>query len=477
MKKYSYALIIALVCTLPVLSCRDYLDVRPRSEIAAEELLESESGFLSALAGIYTLMSQRTMYGDNLTMSFLDVLAQRYYLPSQQSSFWSAANYMYRSNVGETSVEATIDGLWSSFYNCIANANSILESIDTRSNIFTGNNYNLIKGETLALRGFLHFDALRLFGPMYSSSPEALAIPYRSSVSRSVSPLLPAREVVDRILTDLLEAERLLAADPVLTGQPSDFYEFTQEYRVYRMNIVAVQAALARVYLYAGQRDLAFEYALRVINAGTFRFVNNADIVAAGECRDRTFRFEHLFRLMPNDMPEYVEGYFQVHPNNYEGIVLTNLDETIEALYEYSSTDYRRQYLWERVSGKLMPSKFWQVTGSTTGCDWIKSMVPVERVSEVYYIAAETAPSVEVGLGYLNTIRSNRGIEPLSGISTVERLEQEITKEYQKEFFSEGQLFYYYKRKAFTIIPGTTIPGSASVYVLPIPQAELAYLH
>lgn len=477
MKKKPFNLTIAATLIFSIISCESYLDVRPRSEIAAEELLETETGFSSALAGIYTLMSQQPMYGDILTMSFLDILAQRYYVPTQTSPYWGAANYLYSDASSEDGVETTIDGIWSSFYNAIVNTNNILENIDVSSEIFTENHYNLIKGEALGLRAFLHFDALRLFGPMYSDNPDALSIPYREEVSRDVSPLLPAREVVELIIRDLLEAEALLAEDPILTGESSPYYEFTPEYRVYRMNIVAVQAALARVYLYSGQTDEAFQYAITVINSGTYSFVTNADVVSVGECRDRTFRYEHLFTLMPNDMESYIPDYFETLPNTYEGSALTQLDETVEELYEYSSTDYRRQYLWERVSGKLLHSKFWQVSGNATGCGWEKSLVPVERISEMYYIAAETSPSVEVALEYLNTVRVNRGIDPLAGITSTVDLEEEITKEYQKEFFSEGQLFYYYKRKAFTAIPGTSIPGSSDVYVLPIPEGERLFVN
>jgi hypothetical protein len=50
-----------------------------------------------------------------------------------------------------------------------------------------------------------------------------------------------------------------------------------------------------------------------------------------------------------------------------------------------------------------------------------------------------------------------------------------LTKEYQKEFFSEGQLFYYYKRQGFTQIPMTTIAANDVIYVLPIPEEELIF--
>ena len=64
----------------------------------------------------------------------------------------------------------------------------------SREELFTGNNYNIIQGEALALRAMLHFDMLRLFGPVYSRNPEATSIPYYTSEVLSPEPLLPASD-------------------------------------------------------------------------------------------------------------------------------------------------------------------------------------------------------------------------------------------------------------------------------------------
>ena len=87
----------------------------------------------------------------------------------------------------------------------------------SREELFTGNNYNIIQGEALALRAMLHFDMLRLFGPVYSRNPEATSIPYYTSEVLSPEPLLPASEVMTKIIQDLQEARILLNEDPVKT--------------------------------------------------------------------------------------------------------------------------------------------------------------------------------------------------------------------------------------------------------------------
>ena len=44
--------------------------------------------------------------------------------------------------------------------------NTLLKNADEKKNLFTGDQYNWITGEAYALRAMLHFDLLRLFGPV-----------------------------------------------------------------------------------------------------------------------------------------------------------------------------------------------------------------------------------------------------------------------------------------------------------------------
>ncbi|MBL1408880.1 RagB/SusD family nutrient uptake outer membrane protein [Sphingobacterium faecale] len=472
MKIFKNILWLGLMGTLLLPSCQKYLDIKPKSQIKQEALFETEKGFIDALAGSYTLMSRRTLYGDNLTMSFLDVLAQRYRVDKTTSPYWDMAHYSYENDGAKLSVKQTIRSVFAGGYEVIANVNNMLDHMDTKKTLFQGDHYNLIKGEGLAIRALMHFDMLRLFGPIYKQEKDGLAIPYRVHISKETQPLLPAIEVAGLILKDLLEAETLLSKDPILQGGTSIYPEFMMEFRKHRMNLVAVQALLARVYLYVGDKAKAFDYAKKTIGQGTFTFVTSSDASADGACRDRTYRFEHLFSVEINNMKPYTDAYFNTAPTTYENEVLSNDESVINELFERSSTDIRRINLWERKDGKLVHSKFWQLETQIGACNWAKNFVPVIRISEVYYIAAEAAPTISEGVMYLNEVRSNRGLDPISNNVSAENFQLEIQKEYQKEFFSEGQLFYYYKRQGLAQIPGTTISADKKVYQLPLPVEE-----
>src|SRR4051794_10262743 len=80
MKKEKIILLYILAATLAVTGagCKKWLDVRPKTQVETPQLFSSEKGFQDAMYGVYTRMANANLYGDQLTMSFPDVLAQRY---------------------------------------------------------------------------------------------------------------------------------------------------------------------------------------------------------------------------------------------------------------------------------------------------------------------------------------------------------------------------------------------------------------
>ena len=98
------------------------------------------------------------------------------------------------------------------------------------------------------------------------------------------------------------------------------------------------------------------------------------------------------------------------------------------------------------------------------------SQIPLLKLSEMYLIAAEASGDIS----YLETLRANRGYasRPLPEGAN---LQEELQKEYQKEFIAEGQLFYYYKRQNLQSIPFTSHVMNRDAYVFPVPDNELEF--
>jgi hypothetical protein len=96
------------------------------------------------------------------------------------------------------------------------------------------------------------------------------------------------------------------------------------------------------------------------------------------------------------------------------------------------------------------------------------------RLSEMYLIAAETAPFAE-GLNYFKDFRIARNIGSLPLPANGLVLQAEIIKEYRKEFYAEGQGFFAYKRVNAPKTQFLFAPSAAIVnYLIPLPKAESA---
>ena len=171
MKNKILIAVTLFVCTVAS-SCNNWLDVTPQAQVNADKLFSTPEGYESAVYGIYTAMTDASIYGTHMTFGFMDVLAQYYYASWDKShNLYECSQYHY--NNGTT--QNLISNLWLKSYNTIANCNVLLERLKGQSpSFFPEGEYNLIYGEVLALRAFLHFDLLRAFAPSWNVDKEAL---------------------------------------------------------------------------------------------------------------------------------------------------------------------------------------------------------------------------------------------------------------------------------------------------------------
>ena len=178
MKQIIYILLTTTM--LGLMSCSDWLDVSPKTSIPTDKQFESESGFKDALTGIYLKLGTTTLYAGDLTYAYLDELAGLYSdYPGYNTNavFDQSIVFDY-----ENMFLSKKNGIYSTMYNIIANINNFLEYVDKNKDVLvTERYYETMKGEALGLRAFLHFDLLRMFGPVYKEHPASKAIPYRTT--------------------------------------------------------------------------------------------------------------------------------------------------------------------------------------------------------------------------------------------------------------------------------------------------------
>ncbi|MEI3798047.1 MULTISPECIES: RagB/SusD family nutrient uptake outer membrane protein [unclassified Chitinophaga] len=465
--------LVASVASLTLTSCKKWLDVRPKTEIKESEQFSTEQGFKDALYGSYQKAADGQLYGGNLTFSFLEVLSQGYDNTTKiDHDFFYAATYQY-SNAGITDI---INNIWSNMYATIAQTNYILKNIDSKKSVFTADNYNIIKGEALALRAFIHFDLLRLYAPSPKSDATATAIPYMTAFTVTPQARLTVSEVIALCEKDLKEAEMLLKVYPQMSnpGGNDDFLAF----RSNRMNYWAVKALLARLYLYNNNKVQALAYAKEVIASNNFRFITSGELTTNAADLNRTFTPEHIFSIYVSKLREPVSNYFMMATGDKIYRKFTITEERRKAVFETAaggSTDIRfvSNSLWSVSNGIIFPSKLWQVDENRES---LKKRIPVLSLSEMYYIAAESEPAPAEGLKWLNRIRAARNIVELPAGLDAATLQHEIFKEYRRDFICVGQLFYYYKRLNLAKIEGAlngTINNTQ--YVLPLPNQEIEF--
>lgn len=457
-----------LVLLMVLSSCSKWLDVQPEDKFTEKQIFSSVEGISDAINGVYLDMGKTKLYGATLTSSKLEILAQRYNVPPTHT-YTQYQSYNY----GDYDVQLSLNAIWTDMYKNVVNVNKFIKNLDVYAGVLDAKTDAIFRGEAYGLRAFLQFDLLRMYGPRYSSADSLkTAIPYYTSAGTEVSDILPANVVMQKIIADLKKAEELLGEDPVRTQGivAAAAHPFLQ-YRNYRMNYFALKALQARVYLYRGDLPSAAAAAQAVIsNSEKFPWILPANILSDKQNPDRVFSTEILFGLQSMDMYDNYREFFA--PDQQMVNILAPGENNLKTLFENNENDYRYLPNWMTtgIGGKSFKTFFKYADIDKKDLIYRFTM-PLIRLSEVYYIAAEAGNNVD----YLNKVRNQRGLLKLQPTAN---FETELLKEYQKEFFGEGQLWYYYKRKNIVDIPNPlvssgTLKISLNNYVFPLPLSEL----
>ena len=470
-----------LACSTMMVSCDSWLEVKPYDKISEGELQKSEEGYQKMLNGIYIDLNSDALYGQSLSVEMIEVMGGAYAIGTDNSvwgNYKDLSNYQYGTEYWRNRLDQT----WNKAYALILNCNKILENIDQNQDLFTGGNYYAVKGEALALRAMLHFDMLRLFGPVYAKDSDKKAIPYYNKQTNSPEPILTAKEVAEKVVADLEEARILLANDPVKTegtlmsGSQDGTSNFMR-YRALRLNYYAVEALLARVNLYMGNKTEAFKYATDVIKTaaqGIFPVVDKSLVIGSPADPDRIFSSEVLFALTNTSRSK-------IHKNFYDPSRLPNyvfrMDDNLMSNIVYGGAattggyqdDYRYRANWIATGSNRY---FYKYSDMVANGSIQNTMIPMIRLGEMFLIAAESqSDNLANGVQYVNALRRNRGV------ANLQTLTPDLLKyEYIRELYGEGQLFYLYKRLNSDIITSSNAnknpKASDLIFVVPLPDSE-----
>lgn len=526
-----YSAVVALTA-FTLSSCNDWLNVPVDGQSTSKELFVDGDGYRSALHGLYSSMSRPTLYGKELQYGLIDFFSNQYMTSGVPERYFTSAKYTAaaKRNFKDPVLLPELDNIFLAAYRTVAEANNLIAhiSVDADNKFMQGKmERDMIHGEALAVRAFIHFDMLRLYAPAPAQDDNRPYIPYITTYPEILGTHITVKEFIDKVIDDLEKARKLvkpydetpLGISTSVNGKARYYNQLQYGLegandiskvdaffmgRGYRFSYWAITALLARVYQYGATYDnnryeLAVKCADEVINAE----------LKANNNTYNPFKYES-FEFKWSESPEQMQGLrmvsnliFAVYSRNQvkDAYVDTNFPqepgmvsgqmfivdvEGQDIFKTVTGTDdrehdirYTRLLYTPRNTQVYLSTKWYVPTGYTPENDQTLNILPLIRTSEMRYIIAETEArkgNYTEAYRILNEMRSERNLasSQLAVTSTWDDFMKDLVREAQREWISEGQLFYLYKRLNAGVkrSDGTTAPFTKEESVLPLPVDE-----
>ncbi len=444
---------VALILCGLITSCTKMIEIpaSPPNLISQTDLFTDSASVLSALAGVYYNGYQASngfaLRNANLAMqtgTSADELALT-------TNTYDASTPALYANT-QISNNGSISTLWTEHYSSIYQVNNCLEAVPGGTSISETFKKQLT-GELKVVRAYYYFNLVNLWGGV----PIVTTTDYKinGTLTRSTTD-----EVYAQIIADLTDAQTKLKANYPSAGHV-------------RPNLYTATALLAKVYLYKGQWQNAYDAADQVIRSGAYSLVTDlARVFLDGSA-------EAIWQLPSN-------GSYYATGDAVKFTVTSGLTPVFPVssflLNAFEAGDQRKvKWIGTSLAGTTMytfPAKY---KNATTAANTPAEDLVVLRLGELYLIRAEAAArlnNTDGAIADLNLIRGRAGLGPTAAVSQIDVLNA-IMHERQIELcFEGGNRWFDLKRwgTAVTVLSAEK-PGwqSATPLVYPIPYSELRY--
>jgi hypothetical protein len=500
MKKTIKKLALLLLALTGLASCNKWLEATSSTQVSDATLFSSRSGFQDALCGVYISMGDEAEYGALWTW-FVNELSYGPYAQQFSPLFTAIQNHEWSGNY----VNPLIARMWQAGYYTMANINKVLYELDAKPEVVSDRiERNLMTGELLALRAYIHFDLMRMFGlaQLQEGDYEKYTVPYVTTYDKEPTPQRTYRETLELLEGDLDTAIELLADDPV-RGKASEAWlananaDGFWDARDKRMNYFAAKALKARVLLFRSELDAAAAAAQAVIDeataAGAYRWID-ADAMTKATSNDEidwTFSSEQLFSLEVTGLQSLTDLYIFNQLGSGSSSILVDKNVVDVSPYNLASIasaeDVRGPALMLKFFGnQYRPYKYYNNSSYYAG---YRNRVPMIKISEMYLIIAEVAAEKkdeETLLQALTEVRSHRGIQDPSPVNTDPNFVSPtywlsgVMMEYVREFQGESVGYFAARRlprktQAWLNMDNDWLFRITSLTPYPYPTDELSY--
>ena len=449
-----YIKIIALATILTFTSCGDdLLDLQPFQSVDLETALSSIDDYKAAVFGTYSGLQGSNYYGRYFVL-VPDVMSDNVKQNSQ------ANRAQLYSDFDMNATDGIASGMWSTIYNVIARANTIINAeVELPSAV--ADQRDQYVGEALTIRALAHFDLVRMFAQHYgfTSDNSHLGVPITTVFDKDAKPSRSTvAEVYAQILSDLNAAIPLLKVDPSNSS---------------RVSGMAAKALLAKVNLYMGNYSAAEQLSTEVISSGKYSLLSTDAYVGAWSGRNSS---ESILEVTFNDVDNngsdalgrmyVIEGYGDYLPAGDLLALIPEGDVRLGLFKEDAnlSGDY----------GSVRVNKYPDPN--------VQNSTPILRLSEIYLIRAEARARTNNASGAIEDLDAIR----LRGLPTAaataasgEELIDAIMTERRIELMFEGHRLWDLMRtkQGVTRINCTNSTCQLAYpndrFVSPIPQSEL----
>ena len=515
MKKV-FILLMSTILLGGLTSCNEWLDVDADTRIGENVLFEDGEGMRTALNGVYRLISTKELYCGELNYGLASVLGCEY----EESKLPSAYRYMvfYYGEWYTYYQSGITDPIWKKAFNALANINNLLQNVEASDeSIFEWGllEKEMFMAELRGLRGLLHFDLLRLFAPAPIADDGKPHIPYVEKYPDYQPTKLTVKQVMGKIETDLLYAREILAKYDTTTVTdppvPAPYAIYTPSVRFTtspstsvvqgawfcnrgtRMNFYAATGLLMRLYLWwndESKLDNIIDWAYNEIwfkrwtRFGEYGWTTAAKLKPSGGNRNSMHRkmYDDIWLGAYNtNLDEIWEAkakpsssYIMRHTDDYKNSIFAGDPDDLRLnLFEDDKTSSR--WVWPELTGTAVATI--RNTQMTLG--------PIMRCSEImlsYSEALARKGRLPEAIEVLKKFRTQRGA--ISRVLDTNMTEAEYFKnldmEWCKEFLSDGQKFFYYKRQNKPVYRGEKLDaydfGGINCWVVPQPEAESSYV-
>lgn len=486
---------------LSATACNDWLDVKPGTQKPATTMFDTYQGYQDAVSGCYLKMKSQSLWGLHMTVTSVEYLAQHWESHATNETMESTKMHDYE----DENVKSAFRNIYSGLYNIIVQTNTIIEALpETGDTAITDDDARgVVEGETRAIRAMCHFEILRLFGQVPGGSTQ-VKLPYTEGVSHTPTGYSDYDTYTGKIERDLFVADSLLAIHDPFVTRIVDYVNSTSvadrflRYRQLRLNYWAVKALRARYYLYTGQASKAYAEAKAVIDVSDkdgviskrFGLAGTEDIphpdysaTRYNNITDKYYAlpYEGLFVLSNNKLDNYIRTYFPA--NNQVNLYMSTAKVESDEMFgeRAGAANNRLTGIWKPVSYSNTEGynirKYDQHDGSdmnSMNLMLYKQIVPMLRLSELYLIVMETTDDMSEIAELYNEYRKARNIPEDQMLTFADRSEvlQFVEAEYRREFFGEGQMFFYYKRHNASTMLWTDRTIAEKDYIVPLPETE-----